>query len=83
MTGLIERGAIALLRENAPKANWDALPQRSRETYRRVSRAYLEAIRGPTEKMLEVGVRYLRTDSQTNLENAFEAMIDAELEAEK
>ena len=76
MTGLIERGAIALLRENAPKANWDALPQRSRETYLRVSRAYLEAIREPTEKSLRTATRM-----QTFLALAiWHAMIDAELD---
>lgn len=79
MTTLIERGAIALLNEDEPQRDWNLLAGPAQDFYLSRSRAYLEAIREPTEKSLRTATRM-----QSFLALAiWQAMIDAELETDK
>ncbi len=44
--------------------------------HERMARAAIEAMREPTEEMVDVGMKYFNTESRTNLEMALDAMTD-------
>ena len=78
MTTLIERGAIALFKQDQPDLIWESEHPLTKKTYCHRARTCLQAFRRPTKKMIRAA-----SNSKTGalLGKAFWlAMIDAELD---
>lgn len=52
MNDMVERVALALWLDEFPDCIWESCPERTREDYRGHARAAIEAMREPTEGML-------------------------------
>lgn len=76
MTDMIERVALALFKDRWPDDEWT--PQ-VREDYRGHARAGIEAMREPTEKMIEASNREWDGRMSYRSSGAWQAMIDAAL----
>lgn len=89
MSEVVERVARALFEADCqigdtPIVKWELAPEYEREEYRHLARAALEALREPTEGMVEAGADAAdasgwAVDAISGAKTAYRAMIDEAL----